>query len=196
MIQKNQTYLALDPGTHMGFALWQPGMPNPVSGIWKFEWGRDGDRYIGLQKKIDRQRIDFNGLKAIRMEFNKGGQLGLRALDLGYGWKHAAEIYAAAHKIPFGTVTTDGGWRIDFIGRQENSIIKKAGAAMKALHGKSDTRDKLKLAVIGRCHQLGWNPANTDEADALGLLDSWLLELRIDRPWAQNEVLRAPLGVR
>lgn len=196
MIHKNQTYLALDPGTHMGFALWQPGMPNPVSGTWKFEWGRDGERYIGLQKKIDRQRVDFNGLKAIRMEFNKGGQLGLRALDLGYGWKHATEIYAAAHRIPFSTVTTEAGWRLDFVGRQEHGIIKAAGRAMKKQTGKSDTRDKLKLAVIGRCLQLGWQPENADEADALGLLDSWLLDLRIDRPWAQNEVLRAPLGVR
>lgn len=196
MISQNATYLALDPGTHMGFALWQPGMPNPVSGTWKFEWGTDGQRFLGLQNKLYRQHKDWNGLKAIRMEFNKGGQKGLRALDLGYGWKHAAEMFAAAYKIPFGTVTTDGGWRLDFIGRQESSIIKNAGRAMKELTGKSDSRDKLKLAVIGRCMQLGWKPANPDEADALGLLDSWLLDLRIERPWATNEVLRAPLGVR
>jgi len=196
MISQNATYLALDPGTHFGFALWQPGMPNPVHGTWKLEWGTDGQRFLGLQNKIYRQHKDFGGLKAIRMEFNPHVHMGERATDLGYGWKHAAEMFAAAYKIPFSTVTTEGGWRIAFIGRQEKSIISAAGRAAKAQGIKYDTRDQLKLATIGRCQQLGWLPGTADEADALGLLDSWLLDLRIDRPWAANEVLRAPLGVR
>jgi hypothetical protein len=196
MISQNATYLALDPGKHFGFALWQAGMKNPAFGTWKFEWGSDGERFLGLQKKLHRQHLDWGGLKAVRMEFNPHVHMGERAVDLGYGWKHAAQMFCAAYKIPFGTVTTEGGWRIQFIGRQEKSIISAAAKAAKAEGVKYDTRDQLKLATIGRCQQLGWMPKTADEADALGLLDSWLLDLRIDRPWASNEVLRAPLGVR
>jgi hypothetical protein len=189
MIAENQTYLALDPGKHFGFAVWQPGMNNPAYGTWKFEWGTDGERFLGLQKKLYRQHQDWGGLKAIRMEFNPHVHMGERAVDLGYGWKHAAQMFAAAYKIPFNTVTTEGGWRIAFIGRQEKSIISAAGRAAKKQGVKFDTRDQLKLATIGRCQQLGWEPKSADEADALGLLDSWLLDLRIQAPWRANEVL-------
>lgn len=194
MIKENQTYLALDPGSHFGYALWQPGMPNPVSGAWKLEFGNDYQRFLGLQKKLHRQHTDWNGIKSIRMEFNPHVQMGERAVDLGYGWKHAAGMFAAAYRIPFATVTTEGGWRIDFIGRQEKTIINQAARAAKAQGVKFDSRDKLKLATIGRCQQLGWSPQSDDEADALGLLDSWLTELRIETPWKMAEVLRPPLG--
>ena len=197
MILEKQTYLALDPGTHFGFALWQPGMPNPVFGSWKFGWGGDGERFLSFQKKLHKCNVDWNGLKAVRMEFNPHVHLGERATDLGYGWKHAAQLFAAAYKIPFDTVTTEGGWRIAFIGRQEKSIISAAGRAAKKNGIEYDTRDQLKLATIGRCQQLGWMPKNTDEADALGLLDSWLLDERINTPWRVNETLRPMLeGVR
>lgn len=195
MIPEKQTYLALDPGTHFGFALWQQGMPNPVFGSWKLEFGTDADRFLSLQKKLLKQHIDWNGLKAIRMEFNPNAQLGERATDLGYGWKHAAQMFAAAYKIPFDTVSTEGGWRTAFIGRQEKSIISAAKRAADKDGIKYNTRDKLKLATIGRCQQLGWMPKNTDEADALGLLDSWLLDRRIQTPWRANETLRTPLEI-
>lgn len=195
MLPQSETYLALDPGTHFGFAVWQPGMKNPVSGAWKIEFGSDGDRFLSLQKKLRKQHIDWNGLKAIRMEFNPHVHLGERAVDLGYGWKHAAQLFAAAYKIPFDTVTTEGGWRIAFIGRQEKSIISAAARAAKAQDIKYDSSDKLKLATIGRCRQLGWSPKSTDEADALGLLDSWLLDRRIETPWHENETLRVPLEI-
>ncbi len=194
LLPERETYLALDPGKNFGFAVWQPGMPNPVSGTWKIGYGNDGQLFLSLQKKLHRQHIDWNGLKAVRMEFNPHVHKGERAIDLGYGWMHAAEIFCAAYRIPFGTVTTEGGWRIAFIGRQEKSIIAAAGRAAKAQGMDYDTRDQLKLATIGRCHQLGWAPKTSDEADALGLLDSWLLEKHIETPWRANEVLRTPLS--
>lgn len=76
-------------------------------------------------------------------------------------------------------------WRSAFIGRINSSAAKaKAKAA-----GKSAT-DSLKSLTIERCRQLGFNPRNTDEADAIGILD-YCVALRGDvPPWRAEEVLR------
>lgn len=191
-----RTYLALDPSGDFGWALWRADLRNPVYGHWTFKWGCDGDRFNGVQKKLHQLRSDWGGITAIRMEFNSHVHLGERAIDLSYGWKHAVAMYAAAYRIPFGTVTTEGGWRLDFIGRQEKKILVDAERELaRKEHREANTRDKLKLATIARCRQLGWDPKTTDEADALGVLDTWLKNLGIQAPWYERETLRAPLGV-
>ena len=57
----------------------------------------------------------------------------------------------------------------------------------------SKTKD-LKDYAIERARQYGWKPQNSDEADALGILD-WACEARgIVPAWRADEVLRQPLG--
>ncbi len=51
----------------------------------------------------------------------------------------------------------------------------------------------LKALTMERCRQLGMEPNNNDEGDALGILD-WGCEVeRITPPWRTNEVLRPML---
>lgn len=189
----NRTFLAIDPGAHTGWALWRNDLRNPVFGTWKFDFGTDGQRFNSLQRKMHQLRTDWGGVDFIRLEFNRHVHMGERAIDLGYGWKHAIEMYAAAYRIPVRMVTTQQ-WRLDFIGRQEDSIIRQAKRDAKAAGEKFDSRDKLKAATVARCRQLGWQPKNDNEADALGQLDTALKENRIQAPWYENEVLLAPLG--
>jgi hypothetical protein len=47
--------------------------------------------------------------------------------------------------------------------------------------------------ALERCRQYGWKPKNSDEADALGLLDYSLHLDGITPPWRQQEVLRPVL---
>jgi hypothetical protein len=54
----------------------------------------------------------------------------------------------------------------------------------------------LKDYTMERCRQLGLKPRSHDEADAIGLLDYCLHMKGVTPPWAADEVLRAPLGVR
>lgn len=68
-------------------------------------------------------------------------------------------------------------WRRHFIGAMPRGTQSKA----------------LKDYTIERCRQLGLKPHNTDQADAIGLMD-YACELRgIKPPWRANEVLRPML---
>lgn len=189
-----QTFAAIDPGSRTGWALWRTDMKNPVYGTWKFEFGTDGQRFNGLQRKLHQLSTDYGGVDYLRIEFNRHVHMGERAVDLGYGWKHAVEMYAAAYRIPIRMVTTQQ-WRLDFVGRQEDSIIRAAAKAAKAVGEDFKIRDKLKAATIARCRQLGWAPTDDNQADALGQLDTQIKENQIQAPWYASETLLAPLGV-
>ena len=90
-----------------------------------------------------------------------------------------------AHVESFGSalgIRTDAvnntTWRRHFLGKMPRG---------------SKTKD-LKDYCIERCRQYGWKPKNSDEADALGILD-WACEARGILPaWRADEVLRQPLG--
>jgi hypothetical protein len=70
-------------------------------------------------------------------------------------------------------------WRRHFIGKMPRGTKTK----------------QLKDYVIERCRSYGWKPKNSDEADALGLLDYCLDMQGIVPAWRANEVLRPALGM-
>ncbi|MEO0699610.1 MAG: hypothetical protein AAFY81_07810 [Pseudomonadota bacterium] len=188
---EKHTILAIDPGSKCGWALWRSDMPNPVYGTWLFEWGNDGERLLGLQKKMMRQDRDFGGLTQVVIEHNPGAASSERAKVLGYGFFASAAMYCAARRIPFRDLTTDGGWRIEFVGRQNKLLIQRRERQLAKQEGrKANTRDKLKMAVLERCEQLGWSPQSDNEGDALGILDSYLRDRKIQTPWHAAEVLQ------
>lgn len=194
---REHTILAIDPGSKCGWALWRDDFKNPIYGTWRFEWGTDGQRLLGLQRKIKMLDQDHGGLTQVVHEHNPNTATSERARVLGYGFLAATSIYCAARRIPFVTRTTGAGWRTDFVGRQNKLLIERQGRALAKAEGRSvDNRDRLKLAVIERCKQLGWSPEDAEQGDALGILDSFLRDRQIQAPWHVAEVLRVPLGVR
>jgi hypothetical protein len=60
--------------------------------------------------------------------------------------------------------------------------------------GRGHARKELKEYAVERCQQLGFNPRNDDEADAIGILDYACEYMQIIPPWRADEVLRPPLG--
>jgi hypothetical protein len=191
-----RTFVAIDPAKKCGWALWREDMPNPIYGTWTFEWGSDGQLFNGLMKRLYGLHKDFGGIDFICVEFNPGAMMGMRAAKLGYGWLTAIEMFGARMqpKIPVKVITTQQ-WRLDFIGRQEDRIIRNARKQAKAEGKDFNSRDIVKAATIARCKQLGWDPKDDNAADALGQLDSKIKDNGIKAPWYENEVLREPLGV-
>lgn len=71
-----------------------------------------------------------------------------------YGLCVVTELVALSEGVPC-TEITAGQWRKSFLGMH---------------YPKGGTRDDLKRAVIAACRHMGWEPNNTDDADALGIL--------------------------
>lgn len=190
-----RTYVAIDPGGKCGWALWREDLKNPVYGTWVMEFGTDGQRFNTFMKKLYQLHKDWGGIHHLRLEFNDNPHVFVssRAAALGYGWLATARMFCARMKPNISmTIVPTQSWRIGFIGKQENSLINNARKAAKARGEKLNTRDMVKAATVARCRQIGWDPKTDDEADALGQLDSYLVDRQIQAPW-HNEALVAAL---
>lgn len=173
-------FLALDQSlSSTGFAVWDEGDALPRSGSWPL---CDGIKsrplaFVGIHQKIgaihrERPIYAIAYEQPIMTPSDKVEKLiGLYGL--------AAHIESIAHikLIPFEVIAARS-WRATFIGPEA--------------HGVGTVR--VKRMAVERCRHFGMDPLNDDEADAIGILDHYLLKLRIIPPWREAHPFLPPCG--
>ena len=198
------SYLALDLSkTNTGWAQWQPGWDRPIFGSVKL--GTEFTSIGGMCGKLHRELAAIHKATPVKWGFIEkpltasqlNGNTNADALfKLAAIAAHAHSFGYAKGWVGQGVVEVNiATWRRHFIGKMPRGTKSKA----------------LKDYTMERCRQLGlgeWRtddktgrsycagPRSHDEADAIGLLDYCLHMKGVTPPWAADEVLRAPLGVR
>lgn len=178
--------LALDLSKRStGFAIWEEGSQSAHYGTWVLgsEMTPDGATYC----KLHQQMSDIYRLcKFEHLFFEEPlnpailqGHTNINSLRVLAGLAAHAQSFGEAMGMRTINSVHLNSWRATFIGKQKRGT----------------KRATLKDLSIERCHQLGWNPKNDDEADALGLLDYACTFRGIIPPWRKSEVLRPPLGM-
>jgi len=178
-----------------GWAVWMGDDTPPRYGSWELgsEYTGRGQTYAKLHANL----LDLRAVSRFEALFfeeplnpNKlKGQTNIDTLRVLSGLAAHAESFGHAMELRMVQAINVDSWRPAFIGRVNSSEAKRRARAA----GKSAT-DSLKSLTIERCRQLGFNPRNTDEADALGILDYCVASRGVTPPWRAEEVLRPMLG--
>lgn len=187
--------LALDQSKRSaGWAVWMQGDDKPHYGTWVLgsEYTSRGQTFAKLHESLLDLRAVFRFENVYFEEplnpSKLSGHTNIETIRVLSGL--AAHIESFGYAV--GLRTTQGinvdSWRPAFIGRINSSEAKRKAKAA----GKSAS-DSLKALTKERCRQLGFDPRNTDEADALGILDYACASRGITPPWRQDEVLRPML---
>jgi len=176
--------IALDLSkTSTGWATWQPGWDNPVFGSVRLgsEYTPRGQTFAKLHKVLNDIRSVTCRFDAIYFEeaINPAalsGHTNIETLRILSGLCAHAESFGHAKGCRVQAVNVSS-WRRHFVGKMPRG---------------TKTKD-WKAYADERCRHYGWKPRNSDEADALGLLD-YSCELQgIVPPWRSNETLRPML---
>lgn len=179
------TILALDMSKRStGYATFEIGSDVAFHGTWELgsEFTPDGGTYCKLHQSMS----DLNLLGKIEYVYFEDplaatalhGHTNINSLRVLTGLAAHAESWGEAMGCRVVQRVNMTTWRKSFLG-----TVKRGTKRMT-----------LKELSIERCHQLGFNPRNDDEADALGILDYACVALKIMPPWRKDEVLRPPLG--
>lgn len=177
-----------------GWAVWMGDDTAPRYGSWEL-----GSEYTGRGQTYAKLHANLLDLRAVsRFEAlyfeeplnpNKlKGQTNIDTLRVLSGLAAHAESFGHAMELRIVQGINVDSWRPAFIGRVNSSEAKRRAKAA----GKSAT-DSLKALTMERCRLLGFHPRNTDEADALGILDYCAGLRGVVPPWRADEVLQPML---
>lgn len=178
------SFLSLDTSkTRTGWAHWRPGLDLPVFGSFRL-----GDEYTPPGKVFAKLHGELSDLhKALAFtsavyeqpadpqHFGRTTSFDVPFLLIGIA-AHVDSFCAALGVRRCGWVH-QATWRRHFIGSMKRGT----------------KRMDLKDFVIARCRELGMEPRNDDEADALGILDYDLSLSGITPPWRNEHVLTEQL---
>ncbi len=178
--------LALDLSKRStGWACYADGDSGPSYGHWVLgsEFTSDGRTYCKLHENM----TDLHSLGPIDAVYFEEplhpaklqGHTNITSLRVLAGLAAHAQSWGEAMQCRHIHAVNMSSWRKDFIGSQKRGT----------------KRHTLKSLSLERCRQLGFNPRNDDEADALGILDHACVCLDIMPNWRRAEVLRPPLGM-
>ena len=168
-----------------GWAIWQSGWSAPRFGSVQLgsEYTSDGGCYVKLHHVLRDLRVAVSRFESIYYE----EPINAAALT-GHTNADTLRVLSglAAHTCSFGhamglrvQAVNIASWRRHFVGKMPLG---------------TKTKD-WKAYADERCRQYGWKPQNSDEADALGILDYAVSLEGVRAPWSENETLRAPLEV-
>ncbi|MBK6800341.1 MAG: hypothetical protein IPG83_02320 [Novosphingobium sp.] len=168
-----------------GWAIWEAGWANPRYGSVQLgsEYTTDGGCYVKLHSVLRDLRTTLCRFESIYYE----DPINAMALT-GHTNADTLRVLSglAAHACSFGhamgirvQAVNITSWRRHFVGKMPRGTKTK------------DWKDY----AGERCRQYGWKPKNSDEADALGILDYAVSLEGKTPPWISNETLRAPLGM-
>lgn len=168
-----------------GWAIWQSGWSAPRFGSVQLgsEYTTDGGCYVKLHHVLRDLRVAVSRFESIYYE----EPINPQALT-GHTNADTLRVLSglAAHACSFGhamglrvQAVNITSWRRHFVGKMPRG---------------TKTKD-WKAYADERCRQYGWKPQNSDEADALGILDYAVSLEGVRALWSENETLRAPLGV-
>ncbi len=191
------SYLALDLSkSSTGWALWRPGMSKPIFGVWHLGGPKTtrGAAALKLNRNLTDlrkvEKFDFMFVEAPVAHVKRKGT-SERNVRLALSLHAHTESFASSKGMDnrFFEYTPDS-WRPEFIGRDENAMIKRA-----ARLAEKSASDPLNAACKERCRQLGIQIRKDDEADAVGVLTYGILKRGITPPWLADETLRTPLEI-
>lgn len=177
-----------------GWAVWMGDDTAPHFGSWEL-----GSEYTGRGQTYAKLHANLLDLRAVSkfealyfeepLNPNKlKGQTNIDTLRVLSGLAAHAESFGHAIGLRIVQGINIDSWRPSFIGRINSAEAKRKAKAA----GKSAT-DSLKSLTVERCRQLGFNPRNTDEADAIGILDYCVSMRGVIPPWRADEVLQPML---
>jgi hypothetical protein len=177
-----------------GWAVWMGDDAAPHFGSWEL-----GSEYTGRGQTYAKLHANLLDLRAVSkfealyfeepLNPNKlKGQTNIDTLRVLSGLAAHAESFGHAIGLRIVQGINIDSWRPSFIGRINSAEAKRKAKAA----GKSAT-DSLKSLTVERCRQLGFNPRNTDEADAIGILDYCVSMRGVIPPWRTEEVLQPML---
>jgi hypothetical protein len=173
-------WLALDLSLKStGFALWSLGSELPVCGHWALapdvSWRGRG--YVRLHRNlIDLHRVeslsDISYEETLSQSMVQGNS-SLPTIQMLAGLAAHVESFAEAVGATHRAVNMST-WRKHFIGSMPRGTKKP----------------DLKALAMRRCKELGMDPANHDEAEAIGILDYRLSLEGIIPPWRADVLQR------
>ena len=176
--------LALDLSKRAaGWARYRSGDAKPAFGTWKLgsEVTSNGRAFLNLHRNLaDQCAFGKPDLIAYEMPLMLGpaaGNTTAETQEILIGIAMHAESFCEAKVIGCQSVNMST-WRRHFIGSMPRGL----------------KRATLKDYVIKRCQELGLNPADDNQADALGILDHALSGRGILPPWRQANILTRELG--
>jgi len=159
-------WLALDPGTHCGWAYYLKGHPVKI-GTWRLgnTKATKGARYHQLLKNL----IEFcasHEVTGIAIEGPALGRTGSSAShSMSEAWVPVVSMFCSMKGLPEPTIAAIPSWRSAFLGYgQLSKVLRDKLTTEKA------RREHWKSATIERCQQRGNHPENDEEADAIGIL--------------------------
>jgi len=154
MSEESTAILALDLGTHTGWAAHSPGVT--VSGVWSFQPQRfegGGMRYLRFARQLREAHKAVGGFDEVYFEEVRR-HLGTTAAHVYGGLLAVLTAWCEGEKIPYRGVPV--------------GTVKKHATG----HGNASKSEMVRAARVR-----GWNPADDNEADALWILD-WALNER------------------
>ena len=188
------SFTAIDPSkSNTGWATWSTGWDAPRYGSKTLgsEYTTRGQTLVKMRELV----IDLYTINPIDFLFyeapiahKKGRNTSLENIRLSLALTGIIDGVACELRCRHVTEIEPDHWQTDFCGRDERSLIKRAARAA----GKS-ARDPIKEAVKERCRLYGFQPQNSDEADAIGVLTYGILSKGFTPPWISNETLRPML---
>ncbi len=202
-------FLALDLSkSNTGWAHWDGLSEKPRFGSWQL--GSEYTTNGGVFAKLAGNLTDLHGLMpfdGIIMETpivpsQLQGNTTIHVIRLASGLAAMVQYFAHVfrehpeHPVRFVDEVNVESWRPEYIGKFHNAEAKaEARRAKKAGDKRASARDTLKALTIARCRQLGLEPRNNDEGDAIGILTYGILSRGETPPWIANETLRTPLEI-
>ncbi|MGN7613060.1 crossover junction endodeoxyribonuclease RuvC [Magnetococcales bacterium HHB-1] len=143
-----QTVLCLDLGTQTGWALRQADglITSGTESFHNNRWSGGGMRFLKFKRWLTEIKNSVDGLDAIYFEEVRR-HIGVDAAHAYGGWLAILSAWCEHHQIPYEGVPV--------------------GTIKKSVTGKGNAN---KQAVITAVQQLGFSPADDNQADALALL--------------------------
>lgn len=179
--------LTLDLSRNSGWAQFQEGWQKPAYGTLKL--GSAKTSSIGRSNAtLFKGLLDIHRVTEVKRVFVEkpytpfkfDERTNWKTLRMQFGYVTVVQMFAHHINIGMPVEVDPNTWRLTF--------LQDFKRTMK--------RPTLKKLAIERCQQFGWSPKNDDEADALGLLDSVLLDRKIQTPWRTAETLQPTSEVR
>jgi Holliday junction resolvasome RuvABC endonuclease subunit len=169
---------ALDLAGRTGFAFWAPGQPRPVSGSFSLpETGLNYGRYLAA---LDRFLNDhFTAHRPARVIYE--------APIIRVRGGHSATSMHTAIKL----MNLAGHTEFVCFQREIPCFSVNHNTVMKHFVGHGNLSRKAgKARCLERCRDLGWDPDNDDEADAMAIIDFACHELKVPVPWSVGGLFR------
>jgi hypothetical protein len=173
MNHKYTPILALDPASETGWALWIPGASKPLYGSWKLvlkgknnNHGARRRRLLdSIQELLKDNKLSNNLALVVVVEAPApGAQRNSGSISLSEGWIPVVQLWCHDRGLAEPELAPIATWRNHFLPSKKP----------KALKG-TEATDWYKREAIEACKERGLEPADSNAAEAIGIL-KWAID--------------------